>query len=422
MKREADLTELFAAERAVRPAAEVAERCLARLVDGLGAAPLVAPVAVEATRIGWVVASKWALGGLVLGIGGAGAASFLSNAGAPAEQSVVSAARPTTPTQTASAAPRPPTSPLHDAPELTTSSSAQTSAAPRRARSPLATPSARGSVEQETFDRELRLINAAKAELDRGRAHLAKVWLGEHLQGAVVELGPSAEGSPSVVGDYYVFSEVSPTDATKIDHWVSPFLMPEQKTQLAQTEAGLAWDLAAGYMFWEKRGEDAAIWSAPLTGGEGAVLVPGGRPTGMVVEGGYLYWTDFATNQLERIPVAGGTREALGKITFGGGMSAGFGATYWSGPTGQLYRFKAGGQEENVFEASPGHKAERPVPVEGGAYFQAGGFSCRELYYLPLSGGPQLLLSGFERTARIVAVTAQHLYVQDEDAIYRLER
>jgi hypothetical protein len=242
------------------------------------------------------------------------------------------------------------------------------------------------------------------------------------LQGTVVELGPAAEGNPTVVGDYYHFSEVSPTDDTKVDHWVSPFLMPEQKTQLAQTESGLRWQLAEGFLFWEKRGEEAAIWSAPLEGGDGAVLVPGGEPTGMAVDGGYLYWTDFVTSQLERVPVAGGTRDALGEITFGGTMSAGFGASYWSGPTGQLYRFKQGAQEEHVFVASSGHAAQTPVPVDGGAYFQAGSFSCRELYYLPLSGEPQLLLSGFEETALIVGMTAQHLYVQDANAIYRLER
>lgn len=242
------------------------------------------------------------------------------------------------------------------------------------------------------------------------------------LEGTVMELGPVAEGNPTVIGDYYHFSEVSATDDTKVDHCVSPFLMPEQKTQLAQTESGLIWQIGEGSLFWEKRGEEAAIWSAPLAGGDGAVLVPGGEPTGMAVDGGYLYWTDFETSQLERVPVAGGAREALGEISFGGLMSAGFGAYYWRGPTGQLYRFKVGGQEEHVFVASTGHEAQTPVPVEGGAYFQAGSFSCRELYYLPLSGEPELLLSGFEENARIVGMTTQHLYVQDANAIYRLAR
>jgi hypothetical protein len=241
------------------------------------------------------------------------------------------------------------------------------------------------------------------------------------LQGMVAELGPEPEGDPYVVGDYYIFTESSPTDASKLDNWVSPFLMPEQKTQLPQTAAGIGSDYGAGYMFWEQRGDAPAIWSVPLTGGPGMVLVPGGEPVGMVVDGGYLYWTDFQTDQLERVPVGGGAREALGAVGFGGVMSAGFGALYWSGPTGHLYRFKLGGQEENVFLGGLGREASRPVPVEGGAYFSAGNTSCRELYYLPLAGQPQLLLSGFEGGS-IVGITAQHVYVQDAKAIYRLER
>jgi hypothetical protein len=242
------------------------------------------------------------------------------------------------------------------------------------------------------------------------------------LAGAVHELGAAPEGDPAVVDDYYYFSESSTAVENKVDHWVSPFLMPEQKTPLAQTEATLLFGVAQGFQFWEVRGTAPAIWSAPLSGGAGLPLVPGGEPTGFVAEGTHLYWTDFKTHMLERVPVAGGAREPLTAVSFGGLMSAGFGGFYWAGPTGQLYRWKPGGKEEHVFLATTGHKAETPVPVEGGAYFSAGGFLCRELYSLPLTGEPQLLLSGFEELARIVGITAQHLYVQDMNAIYRLDR
>lgn len=242
------------------------------------------------------------------------------------------------------------------------------------------------------------------------------------LAGAVQELGPAPEGNPQVIDDYYYFTESSAADQTKVDHWVSPFLMPEQKTPLAQTEATLRSEVAEGFQFWEVRGAAPAIWSAPLTGGAGMALVPGGEPTGLVVEGGHLYWTDFQTGMLERVPVAGGAREPLTTVSFGGSMSAGFGGFYWAGPTGQLYRWKPGGKEEHVFVATTGHKAAAPVPVDGGAYFNAGGFTCQELYSLPLTGKPELLLSGFEEFARVVGITSEHLYVQDKNAIYRLNR
>jgi hypothetical protein len=242
------------------------------------------------------------------------------------------------------------------------------------------------------------------------------------LAGAVTELGPAPEGDPTVIDDYYYFSESSAVDQNKVDHWVSPFLMPEQKTPLAQTEATLLSEIGEGLQFWEVRGAAPAIWSAPFTGGDGMELVPGGQPTGLVVEAGYLYWTDFQSGMLERVPVAGGPREPLATITFGGLMSAGFGAFYWAGPTGQLYRWKPGGEEEHVFLATTGHKAATPVPVDGGAYFSAGGFTCQELYTLSLAGKPELLLSGFEEFVRVVGITTEHLYVQDKKAIYRLDR
>jgi hypothetical protein len=55
---------------------------------------------------------------------------------------------------------------------------------------------------------------------------------------------------------------------------------------------------------------------------------------------------------LERVPVAGGAREPLATVGFGGGMAAGFGGFYWAGPTGQLYRWKPSGEEEHVFLAT----------------------------------------------------------------------
>jgi hypothetical protein len=193
--------------------------------------------------------------------------------------------------------------------------------------------------------------------------------------------------------------------------------MPDQKTQLAQTGAGFLSTVAEGYQFWEVRGDDPAIWSAPLTGGAGAPLVPMGQPTGLVVSDGYLYWTDFATDMLERVPVAGGTREPLAAVFFGGVMSAGFGAFYWVGPTGELSRWKPGGEEERLSSGN------RPFPVEGGAYFSDGGSSCYEIYYLSLASvEPELLLSGFSGYTGIVAVTATQLYVQDKNAIYRIDR
>jgi hypothetical protein len=241
------------------------------------------------------------------------------------------------------------------------------------------------------------------------------------LDGTVQALGPAPAGKPDVDGDYFVYTESSTTQDNTLDNWVAPFDKPDQKTQIASTRSGLDFVLGDGKIFWEAR-EPAGIWSAPLTGGAGAELVPNGQPTGMVVDGGYLYFTDFMSSMLERVPTAGGTREPLTQINYGGTMTAGFGALYWRGPTGRLSRYQMGGEEESVFGEN-GWETGNVKPVMGGAYFSAGSFTCDALYYLPLSSNkPELLLSGFDQLTRIVTVTDKSVYLQDMNAIYRIDR
>lgn len=241
------------------------------------------------------------------------------------------------------------------------------------------------------------------------------------LDGLTQVIGPAPSGNPSLYGDQYYLTESNDAEQSRLDHWMAPITAPDQKTPLAPTVAGLNSELGEGYQFWEVRTPEAAIWSSPLTGGEGAVLVPGGQPTGMVVDAGYLYWTDFKTEQLERVPVQGGTREPLGRVSFGGSMYAGFGAFYWVGPTGKLSRYVPGGTEELVFSGG-GLGVQSVQPVLGAVYFSSGSL-CLELYRLAQDQKtPELLLSGFDQMAKLVGVTDTHLYVQDLNAIYRLDR
>jgi hypothetical protein len=172
------LSQLFEAERAVRPAAEVAQRGLSRLLVDL-AAPAHLPAAASVAKIGWAAVSKWLAAGFAVGLGSSGIAATLT---APSHRS------PSVPMPALSAvevsapvvAPRAVSLP---GPELAPWPSA-TPATPsaRRSHASSRTPSAASASvpARETFDAELRLINAAKAELDRGRPQLAKAWLDEH--------------------------------------------------------------------------------------------------------------------------------------------------------------------------------------------------------------------------------------------------
>jgi hypothetical protein len=169
-----ELSRLLEAERAVRPPSDAMERGLSRLLTDVGqhVAPL--PIASGSLRLGLSLVSKWLITGFVLGLGGAGVASQLwstSSVAAPStlpagEIALVSVAIP------ASSEPPPERAETAmDRPALVV---------PLRA-APAASP-AGSALDATTFDEELRLISAAKRELERGQAQAASGWLAEHAQ------------------------------------------------------------------------------------------------------------------------------------------------------------------------------------------------------------------------------------------------
>jgi hypothetical protein len=169
-----ELTRLFDAERAVRPPGGELERGLGRLLSDVaqGVAPL--PVAATSLKFGLSLASKWLALGFVVGIGGAGAVSQIWAPSAAAAPSV----RPQALMQ-----PLPATAP----PEPAVASGAVAAIATPEAATVHATgravPSA-ASTEPPTaaahLDEEMRLIAAAKRELEAGKPQLAGAWLSEH--------------------------------------------------------------------------------------------------------------------------------------------------------------------------------------------------------------------------------------------------
>lgn len=172
-----ELTRLFEAERAASPPPGGLERGLGRLLSDVarGAAPL--PVAATSLKLGLSLASKWLALGFVVGLGGAGAASQIwapEAAAAPsARPSLVAVVEP------APAEPPPAT------PSAELRAVAEPEVAPVRAVvSVAAAPSAHVESEpvadEARLDEELRLIAAAKRELELGKASLAMAWLSEH--------------------------------------------------------------------------------------------------------------------------------------------------------------------------------------------------------------------------------------------------
>jgi hypothetical protein len=172
-----ELTRLFEAERAASPPPGGMERGLGRLLGDVarGAAPL--PVAATTLKLGLSLASKWLALGFVVGLSGAGAASQIW---AP-EAAAAPSARPTLAAVAEPERPEPPSA----APSAAVVAVAVAEATPvRAAANAVSAPSARAETEPATdnarLDEELRLIAAAKRELELGKASLATAWLAEH--------------------------------------------------------------------------------------------------------------------------------------------------------------------------------------------------------------------------------------------------
>jgi hypothetical protein len=170
-----DLAHLFDAERAASPPRGGLEHGLDRLLTDVarGVTPL--PVAATSLKLGISLASKWLALGFVVGLSGAGAASQIwapDAAAAPsAPAKIVAAALPEATSVPAAAPSAEP--PGLAAPEL---------APARSVRSVASVPSPETEPTKETarLGEELRLIAAAKRELELGKPSLATAWLAEH--------------------------------------------------------------------------------------------------------------------------------------------------------------------------------------------------------------------------------------------------
>lgn len=168
-----ELSRLFDAERVVRPPIDGMERGLSRLLADVAehAAPL--PIATGSLKLGLSTVSKWMIGGFVLGLLGAGAASQIwsPSAAAPPSRHAISTFA------TASAA-----VPATGAPIALAVEPTKLAEVPVRGAARLAASAPASAADATTFDEELRLISAAKSELERGHASSASAWLGEHAQ------------------------------------------------------------------------------------------------------------------------------------------------------------------------------------------------------------------------------------------------
>lgn len=171
-----EMSRLLAAERVATPAPGTAEAGLGRLLASLAAHTTPLAVSAGSLKLGGSLLGKWVGIGFVVGVAGAGAVAHVA---APTVSATVAERAPAAQLSVTalSRAPRPP----HDAASALAQVSALPSQPSQIAQAPRSAPQQMPS-SLPTLDEELRLIAAAKRELDAGRAHLARPWLDEHRQ------------------------------------------------------------------------------------------------------------------------------------------------------------------------------------------------------------------------------------------------
>lgn len=172
MKSDQELSRLFRAERAEQPSIRAAEQGWQRLAQDLATAAAPMPVAMGPLKLGAWLFPHWILAGFALGVTGAAVIAPALTPTVPrrAESTVRAATH-------APSAPPPSSAPAVVEPLVSALSAGARKAAPSSIPRPTATNSAPAS-----FDAELKLISAAKQELDAQHPAQALVWLEDHAQ------------------------------------------------------------------------------------------------------------------------------------------------------------------------------------------------------------------------------------------------
>jgi hypothetical protein len=172
------------------------------------------------------------------------------------------------------------------------------------------------------------------------------------------------------------------------------------------------------------RQQASSIFQVPITGGTPVELVPGGRPQGMVSVGGYLYWLDSDTKQLERVPVGGGPREPLVPIHYGGPMTATDTAIYWIDITADtIVKWDMGATKTQVLSKSiDTFSTSQALAVSGKTVFWAFGFDCGEVHQVNDDGTAEALFTQGTYDVQWLGVTDSALFVLGESGLYRAAR
>jgi hypothetical protein len=132
-----------------------------------------------------------------------------------------------------------------------------------------------------------------------------------------------------------------------------------------------------------------------------------GRPRGLVVGGGFVYWTDVGLGELRREPVGTGTLETLWSGQVGTPVAADSGHVYWyDAGTQQIMRAGLTGTNAAALAAGLGNVGS--LDVNGGHLFWT---TDSEVIDVDLAGViPQVTIASGRTQPRSVAADATHVY------------
>jgi hypothetical protein len=172
------------------------------------------------------------------------------------------------------------------------------------------------------------------------------------------------------------------------------------------------------------RRDPPAIFKLALTENTPQELVPTGNPNGMIVHEGYLYWLDFNTNYLERVPVTGGERERLVDVHFGGPMAASDQGVFWADTSlNTVERWSEGATaSRELWAANSPFDGPEHLSVVGDTVYWVVGFNCGELYTAKADGSGLTRHTQGTNGADWVAATESHVFVLGRGGLYRAER
>jgi hypothetical protein len=177
-------------------------------------------------------------------------------------------------------------------------------------------------------------------------------------------------------------------------------------------------------LYFDRREPTSSIFKLAITGGTPEEIVPGGSPLGMISHAGNLYWLDFESGQLERVPVAGGARQKLAEVFFGGPMAAQGNAVYWADTSlNTIEKWEEGAKmTQNLNTANSPFDSPENLAVDGNDVYWVLGFTCGEVHQVHADGSGSALFAQGSDSADWVGVAPGALFVLGRSGLYRADR